>query len=521
MKKTSKKLFALILAAMFILASVPFSASAALQNPTNDVRILGQKGVTYQLYKVADYSQQSGAYIPICQDTTDDVNKAIKSPNASTADVLAALDALTEVTTAYGTPVQGEFKCTDTSEPRSYEDLTDGLYYFKATKLPVDAESVTKNSVFVIPAEANVDGWCQFDVTSKVKMLGDVGITKKIVVSNGQGSTNEVDSTTSGHLDTVLFKLAADVTGSNENPLTKYMIADIMSDNLDAVNYSIESVRLVKNGSPAKYEILTSSSYDVYTDKRNDSTITSMGTGRYDFVLSFKSSVLDPSWKSPVNNLSFYDFDKVEVLYRSKIIMGATNNRNETNHDDLFYSNSPSVLTDTIEPTDSKSNGDTVNVKGFDLRVKKVDQNGLPLEGAEFALYATRDAQTGEVSNLVKVDNIDIKAVSDADGIAKFYFVDSNGRLDPTRPFLGKDGDTFYAVETKAPEGYNLNTIPVEITLNGTQGGQVNVPTVVNTTTKLPETGGAGTMMFTIIGAGLMLVAGVLFVVVYKKRSAK
>ncbi len=509
MKKTSKKLFALILAAMFILASLPFSASAAVQNPTNDVKIYGQRGVTYQLYKVAGYSEQTGAYIPVCQDTNDDVNKIIKSSEKTSADLLAALDALTSMS-GYGEAVQGEVKITDTTAPKTYEDLEDGIYYFKATKLPVDAESITKNSVFVIPAEkTSGKDYCEFDVTSKVKMLGEVDIHKTIQVSDGQGSTREVSSTTSGHNEFVIFKLKADVTGSNENPLTKYMIADRMSTNLDATNYHIDSVNLVK--ADGTYVQLNSNEYDVLTDTRTDAELA--GTSKYSFIVSL-AKVLNPAaWSK--NGSTFYDFARVEVIYTSRLIAGAKSGVPENNRDDLFYSN-VNVSTDKIETTDSKEDGDDVTVVGYKLSVIKVDTDRKPLKGAEFQLYNDRAGNDPVLAG--KDSNIPVKAVSGDDGVAVFYLCNTDGSLS-TNEFLSAASRSYFAKETKAPEGYNPITQLAQIDVNGV--GNVNSPTVVNTKTMLPETGGAGTMMFTLIGAGLMIVAGVLFVVVYKKRSAK
>ncbi len=509
MKKTSKKLFALILAAMFILASVPFSASAAVQNPTNDVKIYGQRGVTYQLYKVAGYSEQTGAYDPVCQDTNDDVNKIIKSSEKTSADLLAALDALTSMS-GYGEAVQGEVKITDTTAPKTYEDLEDGIYYFKATKLPVDAESITKNSVFVIPAEkADGKDYCEFDVTSKVKMLGEVDIHKTIQVSDGQGSTREVSSTTSGHDEFVIFKLKADVTGSNENPLTKYMIADRMSTNLDATNYHIDSVNLVK--ADGTYVQLDSDEYKILRDTRTDAELA--GTSKYSFIVSL-ANVLNPAaWSK--NGSTFYDFARVEVIYTSRLIAGAKSGVPEKNRDDLFYSN-VNVSTDKIETTDSKEDGDDVTVVGYKLSLIKVDTDRKPLKGAEFQLYNDRAGNDPVMAG--KDSNIPVKAVSGDDGVAVFYLCNTDGSLS-TDEFLSAASRSYFAKETKAPEGYNPITQLAQIDVNGV--GTVNSPTVVNTKTMLPETGGAGTMMFTLIGAGLMIVAGVLFVVVYKKRSAK
>ena len=509
MKKTSKKLFALILAAMFILASLPFSASAAVQNPTNDVKIYGQRGVTYQLYKVAGYSEQTGAYIPVCQDTNDDVNKIIKSSEKTSADLLAALDALTSMS-GYGEAAQGEVKITDTTAPKTYEDLEDGIYYFKATKLPVDAESITKNSVFVIPAEkTSGKDYCEFDVTSKVKMLGEVDIHKTIQVSDGQGSTREVSSTTSGHDEFVIFKLKADITGSNENPLTKYMIADRMSTNLDATNYHIDSVNLVK--ADGTYVQLNSNEYNVLTDTRTDAELA--GTSKYSFIVSL-ANVLNPAaWSK--NGSTFYDFARVEVVYTSRLIAGAKSGVPENNRDDLFYSN-VNVSTDKIETTDSKEDGDDVTVVGSKLSFLRVDSDRKPLKGAEFQLYNDRAGNDPVLAG--KDSNIPVKAVSGDDGIAVFYLCNTDGSLS-TNEFLSAESRSYFAKETKAPEGYNPITQLAQIDVNGV--GTVNSPTVVNTKTMLPETGGAGTMMFTLLGAGLMIVADVLFVVVYKKRSAK
>lgn len=63
-----------------------------------------------------------------------------------------------------------------------------------------------------------------------------------------------------------------------------------------------------------------------------------------------------------------------------------------------------------------------------------------------------------------------------------------------------------------------LNTTATTVTLGDNTTDTVTV-TIKNTKTKTPSTGGAGTMMFTIIGGSLVLIAGALFVVVMKKRK--
>ena len=84
-----------------------------------------------------------------------------------------------------------------------------------------------------------------------------------------------------------------------------------------------------------------------------------------------------------------------------------------------------------------------------------------------------------------------------------------------------------------ATKGYNLNSYVYEVTTPAAQfsaAGALTSPTdgmlvystaIPNTKSELPQTGGAGTLMFTIIGGALVLLAGALFVIIMKKRSSK
>lgn len=96
----------------------------------------------------------------------------------------------------------------------------------------------------------------------------------------------------------------------------------------------------------------------------------------------------------------------------------------------------------------------------------------------------------------------------------------------------------YYLYETKAPNGYNLLAEPVKftfhtsatmdlltdpawITLNdsATQLTGMNFDIANNAGATLPETGGIGTTLFYVIGALLVVGAGVLLVT--KKRMGK
>ena len=128
------------------------------------------------------------------------------------------------------------------------------------------------------------------------------------------------------------------------------------------------------------------------------------------------------------------------------------------------------------------------------------------------------------------------------------FTTDNTGKL--TQQVRGLDKGTYYLEETKAPAGYNVLSAPVEVvisvneaddkvTYTATADGQtasvtngavdlksaqtnaqpVAVATINNESgTELPSTGGIGTTMFYIIGAALVLGAGI--VLVTKRKMA-
>ena len=140
----------------------------------------------------------------------------------------------------------------------------------------------------------------------------------------------------------------------------------------------------------------------------------------------------------------------------------------------------------------------------------------LQLNGADLALVKVTDAANGdyyrpalstETANAVEIETL-------ADGKIQIRGLDN----DNTK--------TYTLVETKAPDGYNLLTTPTTLTVvenNTTAEGKplaaIDVETLKianNQGSILPSTGGIGTTIFYIIGAILVIGAGV--VIVTKRR---
>ena len=92
---------------------------------------------------------------------------------------------------------------------------------------------------------------------------------------------------------------------------------------------------------------------------------------------------------------------------------------------------------------------------------------------------------------------------------------------------IGLDADTYFLTEIQQPDGYNKLSNPVKIVIAADGKITIGDKTVdqVEVENKsgslLPSTGGMGTTLFTICGASLIVLAGVMFVVLKRKKTSK
>lgn len=464
--KTTKKILAALLVVMMLAMMIPFSASAETTTETSySYEITGKKGYTFTAYKVADVDTTSGEYSNFA---SDDVKAALTTATPSgvdTAELLTACNALSADTLATLSKQAIAFtdNSTKTIEPGA------GVYYIKVTGTPAgtDVKSV-QNSVFSLPYYTG-NGWVNtvsFNAGNKI-----TDGTPTVVKSFTDDDKANKTSITEFIGKDVNFTLTGSVVGSTTEKATAYTFVDTMSEGLEFK--SITSVTLT-GGNAADKTLLESE----YTYKA--------GTTNNDFTVELASSVLADD--------AFYSYSNVVVKYVATLdtdaVIGGNGNPNEV---DLKYTDSYGVES-TIE-------GNELKVYTYKLEVLKVDgNNSQPLQGAGFTLYT--DSACKNVAT-----NGD-EATTDENGKATF---------------TGLAAGTYYLKETKAPAGYNLNSTVFTITVAEDGSGStegVYSQTVNDYPLETPNTGGMGTMMFTIGGALLIACAGVLFLVVRRKKNA-
>lgn len=328
--------------------------------------------------------------------------------------------------------------------------------------------------------------------------------------------------------DMVPYKITIDVP-SNITKLKEFTLTDTPNNLEDDINL-VE----VKCG-------------DVTLEKDDNYTIAKDNDGGKGFKIAFVTSTMEA-----------YAGKKIVVTYNAKLLDSAvTTTAGNPNTAKLEYSNK--ILPDTDDDGNPNKPGtpgkdaikDTATVYTFKLQINKKANSveGDNLTGVKFDLYKEVPAGTEGAASAEDVKNAGLDTNKTWMKIAADLTTE-NGTV-------GKSGlanGTYYLVETKTVEGYNLLKAPVEVTLNivyktttkkeyvtdengvktlvkneiektkttfteneATSTG-THTETIINKQGfELPITGGMGTVLFSI--AGFALMAGAAFVLLKGRRK--
>lgn len=466
--KTTKKIFAAVLAVMMIALMIPFSASAATSDAYNAF-IKGKNGFTVNVYKVAKIDTTTGEYTEIQGGTA--VATALKTWKNASGNDSKALLAACESATFTDADSKGDHTFASDEDVYNFGTNEAGVYYVKVTGQPAETSVKKKGgALFALPeGTKTTQGSAEAPIELKIN-TGAVEVSKEIV-----GGDIDTKHTTASAGDTVTFKLTASVTGSKEVPLTEYTIHDNLSGSFDTPAVTEVKVDNTK---------LSTSDYTVDTSSQSD------------IKISLSESYLKAA-KEGTNN--FYASSDVVVtltaILKDTAVSGNTTTAN-SNSDSLTYTN---VYGQASKP------GDTVYAYTFDLPVFKYD--------------GTTDNKTG-------LGNATFELKTKEGTLIDTKTTDSSGNV----TFAKLAAGTYKVKETVAPAGYNLNSseytvvisttgvITVTVDGNSSTVNQVEVPDYPVT---VPSTGGMGTMMFYVGGAALIACAGVLLFVLKRKKASK
>lgn len=467
--KTTKRVIAVALAVLMLALAIPFAVSA-VTSYTLTVQC-DKPDYTYSIYKIADFNETTGHFE---EGKTTAITAAINQSTESTAAVLTAANAATDA--QLGDAV-GTFTSDATTTSKNFI-VPAGMYYIKCTGVSINNDSIKQNNIVPLPNKNMAAGATTFTVdvaTNKIKENGEPSVYKDIK----KGDELVKETSVSGD-ETITYVLKADVTGTQDNKLAKYIIADDMdTDNLSLADVQIQSVQLVNGESATNLEYDPVAAADL--DSEQGYT--------YDFGVSISATELDKD--------SFYKTgNQVVVTFTTKLTDAAKEGFDIINKDGLKYENK--------SDNRNEVEGEEVTVYTFKVSVKKVDADDetKKLSGATIGIYKTQACSDND-----KID----QAITGTDGVAAFTYKFAEG--------------TYYVKEIAAPDGYNLNTsvLVVEIAKggDGINNGIYNAATIKDTRAKLPNTGGAGTLVFTIVGGSLIVAAGILLAIVLKKRASK
>lgn len=433
----------------------------------------------------------------------------------------------------YSTDASGDIEITD--------GLTPGDYRFIELALdsPSDGNSETPNEKngyildgtaheFTVNKEGNIIvGNNQPAKSAIINVDNEKPSLEKTVKK--ETDTGYDKATNAGEGDKVNWKVAAAVP-SNVGSLKVYKLTDTMSKSLTwesqaKSNFTIKAT--TSNGTEVALAENTDYTLTLPSDGAQTENIKG-GAWIIDFTTGGKTKLQNS--KVSVITVTF------DTLLNENASTGTTGNNNDAQ---LDYSNAIYPEIDPDNPNKDRIPGedhikDQATVYSFVIDVTKIDGNNklTTLDGVKFDLYKYNGEKNApELADLKGKDGILVKQnLETADG----------GKIIQKRLSNG----TYYLVETKAMDGYNLLKSPVKVKINvtytvttktditknadGEVTGYTSTTTVGRPTFKdgqdtvsgtyavtienrrgftLPKTGDIGTAMFLIIGIGGMLAA--------------
>ena len=387
--------------------------------------------------------------------------------------------------------------------------------------------------------------------TPEVKVTNYKPDFKKEIIKRDDNASKDNDADY-GIGDKVPYTLTVNVP-ENVDKLYTFEVSDEMNSNelvWDANSLVVEATD--KDGNKK-----------AFTVENKDYVVTpNNAEGKSGFTIDFKVN------KNTANTVDGYKGDTITISYKAELKPGADmNTTGNTNKADLKYSNKTNI---TAEKDDKPYDiHDEAVVYTFKIGILKKNDDGEMMTGVEFTLYKKYDAVNdetyaaesgGEPIGVVFKDvhkpflsndeayKLGLNATKDSTD--KWFAVEELTTDNGAATAKGLPNGIYKLVETKTNKGYNLLSGPVDATLsinyvttkdsttsfdkdgkiikhsekkkttfNGSENYVYNDITIINRKGfDLPTTGGFGTLLFSAIGA-LLVVGGVGVLMSTKKKK--
>ena len=498
-----RKIFALVIALVLVLAmsASAFAATITVTNPdpsTDENTALE----TYTAYKIFSAVKASGTTITTSgttQTASGAISYEIKSTDAWFSTLFTAEGAAQSGQTWF---VATEIPGKSTTEYKVYQvaastTMTDEAAAIACADWLLANKPNGATAITLAVGDNTVDDGYYLVTSSLGSNLGlaTADIPMTIVEKNVFPSIDKKQNDTSATSayadttvdvavnDTIYYELVVFVPATADKDL---VVTDTLSSGL-TFSYTAGSSFAVKAGESA-------TSFTTALTENTDWAVSGTPTAN-GFVINIKPTTA---------TLGKYVEIQFSAKVNEKAIATDTLKKNEAV---LTYSNYKQ--TDFVEyetnaagaiKVDGKDNTKTLEGAKFKLQ----------LNGADLAVVKVTDATNGDYYRPALASETGVEIETAADGKIQIRGLDDDS------------AKTYTLVETKAPDGYNLLTTPTTLTVaanNTTAEGKplaaVNVTgikIVNNQGSVLPSTGGIGTTIFYVVGAILIIGAGVVLV---------
>jgi len=486
--KRLKKALALALALTVVFAYTAVGAFAATSDASNafkvgKLEVSGIKdGNTLKLYKIAQFNYDSATNafdytlatgLPADYDTIDEIS-AIQSDGYEFKEGGSAAKTLAD-TLANGiaegtiTPIGDAITQEASGNKATIENLPAG-WYVAVVSGTADTSIVYQNMLInalpVVDAEHNTYKSAE-NISLEAKHTTDT-VTKTVA---GGESTDQYSVG-----DKVPFTISTTIPNyPTPSKVATFKITDTPSDLTDIITDSGDDKMTVTVGGTAvnRCDDLTAADATYKVTQSGDGFVIEFAK---DYILENAGKAVVVTYKATIKESAQIEDDGLTAENTAKITFNPNPNENGT-----------------VEPEDETK----VYTYGVNVYKYGADTN-KKLKGAKFILY--------------KADGETVAGAETE--------VDDNGYVS----WKGLAAGTYKLVETQAPAGYKLDSTPIEVTVSKTTANgddrasdatetyflQKDVPNTPGSS--LPTTGGIGTTIFYIVGAILVVGAGILLI---------